>query len=536
MKEGKGEKGPLPPRHLPFVPGVSPTSEEKAAGRVAESLGEGFALLDAAGRLVLVNRRFCHLTGLEEGRLSTETLLIALFPDARERQAARRRLRSLIEEGGRYRFQVMLPAGSGAEAVQVSIARHRQPSGGPTRLAVSLDPVSSPSADGRGDRYEGEWEQAVGEEAFFGETEGEIYQEYLDASPDLHLRLDSRGRIEEINPAVVRLTGYRAEEVAGRPCWAFLTRSSLPRLRAALETLNLRGRIDALELQILCRHGRKLELCANVVTVPRLAGEGMPRGVRVIARDISRRNLLTRQLRRTDRLAATGRLAAGVAHEINNPLQAILMHLAVVEESLPEGFAQQESWERVKEGVRRVRQIVADLLDLHRGQELEPGPVDVRRVVGEVLGLCRAQLRQIGIDVVSELDAGTPRVAATPRHLYQVVLNLVLNAMGAMDEGGVLGIRTRPVGGGEEVEIVISDNGPGIPAEVLPQVFDPFRSAEDRGGTGLGLFVTYGLVREYGGRIRVDSIPGRGTRFRVYLPAAGEREEAEGGSQEERRS
>nr|MCU0254878.1 ATP-binding protein [Acidobacteriota bacterium] len=280
------------------------------------------------------------------------------------------------------------------------------------------------------------------------------------------------------------------------------------------------------ELTVLRRDGTPIETIVNAAAVR--DDQGQLVGAHAVLRDITSRLALQRQLHQADRLVATGRLAAGVAHEINNPLQAIMLHLTLVESALPDEFAEREAFERVREGVRRIRQIVAALLDLHRGSDQHLQPVDVHAVVDEALGLAQTPLRHGGVRIVRDLATELPHVWAVERHLYQVVLNLVLNALDAMRDGGQLTVRTRFLLAAGEVEIDIGDTGPGIPESLLPQIFDPFFTGGDRSRTGLGLFVTYGLVRQHGGRLQVDSQPGRGSTFRVFFPAmeetgAGER-------------
>lgn len=224
-----------------------------------------------------------------------------------------------------------------------------------------------------------------------------------------------------------------------------------------------------------------------------------------------------RRIARLDRLATTGQLAAGIAHEVNNPLQAILVHLQLVADQLPPDFAERESFERVVEGLQRVREVARDLLDLHRGGEHATGPVDLNTVLGEALALVRTPLKRRGLNVVRDLAPDLPPARGLARHVYQVALNLLLNAMDALGRGGTVVVRTR-AGAPGQLEFEVADDGPGIPEHVMAHVFAPFQAGSGQ-GTGLGLFVTWGLVRQLGGTIQVDSTPGRGSTFRVSLPA-----------------
>ncbi len=467
---------------------------ERAAARLCEALGQGFALVDVTGRLLLVNRCCLDLAGLEDSRGGLDALLQSFFP----RTAARRGALSLVLRSAREGLPARLDATRPKKLGEARVRLFAVPFGEGRRAAVVVRPLADALAE------------ATPEAAF---------RELLEASPDLWLALDAEGRVIDVNRAALRLTGYSREEVLSRSFLRFVPRSSRDTLRALLSRFAAVGRVEELELELERRDG--VPIPVTVSAVPRDAELGVGSGAHVVLRDETRRHLLQHQLRQTDRLAATGRLVAGVAHEINNPLQAMLMHLSVVDASLAEDFEHRESLERTLEAATRIRQIVADLLDLHRGGSERLGGVDVNAVVREALGLARGQLRKGQITVQDDLAEGLPEVAAAERHLYQVVLNLVLNALGAMPDGGELVVRTRTPAGRDTVSLDIVDTGPGIPEELLPHIFDPFQTTGQRGGTGLGLYVTYGIVKDYGGRIEVDSAPGRGTTFRLVLPAAG---------------
>lgn len=454
---------------------------------LARSLGAGVVLVDAGGRVRALVHPAREGSGVDELSLPVSLwgLWRRLFSDTAERRKALEGLRAAL--GG--------AAGSFHGRVRCSAGRF-------------LDLVMGPWQEG-GD-FAVLWllpAPAGGQER---------YRELFDASPDFYVTFDRDGRIEEVNRRTTRETGFTVGELRGRRPYGFLSQASRKYLRDAIPSLLSTGSLENLELEIVRRDGRVLFMIVNAAVVSDHFGRML--GVRAVLRDVTRRTMLQRQLRQTDRLAATGRLAAGIAHEVNNPLQAVLTHMAVVEAALPGDFRGHDSWVSIQEGLARIRQIVEDMLDLHRGRGLERGAVDVHRVIDEALGLVRSHLRQRRIEVSVVRGTGVPPVAATMRHVYQIALNLMLNAIDAMAGGGTLTLHTRFAASLREVEIDVEDTGPGIPEDVLPRIFDPFLSSASETGTGLGLFVTYGLVREYGGRIRVNSTPGRGTRFTVFLP------------------
>ena len=486
-----------------------------AAVRTADALGWWFAAVDAGGSpLALAGAARLDAPAAPGRRVRLRHLLRSLT-GARGGQAALAAALGAVLALGERRT-VQLP--SGATGREVTIAPAPWPGGGAVLSTLPLEPLAGALA--RAERRAVELQA----ELFLRSRElarsEDKYRELFDASPDLYIVVDGRGRIAEVNRTALRATGYRHEELLGRRAPRLVAPEARRRLWAALPAFVESGRVENLELTVRRRDGSPIEAIVNAAAVR--DEQGRLAGAHAVIRDITSRLALQRQLLQADRLVATGRLAAGVAHEINNPLQAIMLHLALIAGALPDDFTERDAFERVREGVRRIRQIVAALLDLHRGGDQLLQPVDVHGVLEEALGLAQTPLRHGGVRVQRDLASELPRVWAVERHVYQVLLNLILNALDAMRDGGQLTVRTRFLLAAGEIEIDIGDTGPGIPENLLPQIFDPFFTGGDRSRTGLGLFVTYGLVRQHGGRLQVDSQPGRGTTFRVFFPAMDE--------------
>jgi len=226
------------------------------------------------------------------------------------------------------------------------------------------------------------------------------------------------------------------------------------------------------------------------------------------------------QLVEAQKLAAIGQLGAGVAHEINNPLTGILGNAQLLLESVKKGGPDRDALEKIEALARRCRDITQNLLRFSEQQAVaDRQEVDLNKVVVDALGLVDGQIRAGGIGLSLDLAAPAPRVHGDPGQLAQVVLNLVQNARTACLErpGAELRVATRASGG--TVELVVQDNGKGIPPEHLPRIFEPFFTTKDLwSNVGLGLSVTYRIVSEHGGRISVESKPGEGSTFTVALP------------------
>jgi two-component system NtrC family sensor kinase len=226
------------------------------------------------------------------------------------------------------------------------------------------------------------------------------------------------------------------------------------------------------------------------------------------------------QLVSAEKLAALGELTAGVAHEINNPIAVIQGNMDVLRQELGGDIGRvQVEVDLIIEQVARIHAIVDKLLRYSRpsryGAELRE--VDPNRLVAETLVLVEHEMSAKRLRVETQCEA-TNRITIDAQELQQVLVNVLVNAAHASDTGGCITINTRNCDGGKGVAISIGDQGVGIAAEHLPRIFDPFFTTKRVGGTGLGLSVSYGLLRRYGGDIKVMSEPGRGTTFEVLLP------------------
>jgi signal transduction histidine kinase len=227
------------------------------------------------------------------------------------------------------------------------------------------------------------------------------------------------------------------------------------------------------------------------------------------------------QLVESQKLAAIGQLGAGVAHEINNPLTGILGNAQLLLEK-PDRPPDREALAEIEQLARRCRDITLNLLRFSQ-QRVEPDfqRVDLNRVVRDTLTLAEGQLRSAGLAVELDLVEPAPRVSGDPGHLSQVILHLLSNARTACVGRADAAVRLSTEGDDDEARISVRDNGKGIAHEHLPRIFEPFFTTKDQwSNVGLGLSVSYRIVAEHGGRIRVDSRPGEGSTFTVCLPAA----------------
>jgi PAS domain S-box-containing protein len=354
------------------------------------------------------------------------------------------------------------------------------------------------------------------------------------------LRADDR-RLLDVNNKFCEILGCRPREVVGRSVDEIVRAGGGgPGADPLADLFRGGGRSDA-EVELLAPAGDSIwaAVSANGITA------GGERLVMLIVRDLTERRRLEaereemrRQLFQSSKLASIGELSAGVAHEINNPLNGIINFAQLLKD---DGAARTEEQRRMIDGIigegERIARIVRDLLTFARHDPRELTRVDVGETIRASLSLFGHQFVRDGVGVEVDIREDLPPVMADGQRLRQVVINMISNALNALRAKGagpkVLRVTARAAGGpgGARVNVEFFDNGAGIRREDIDKIFDPFfTTRRATGGTGLGLSLSFGIVREFGGTITVESVEGSHTRFVVGLPAAG----AAGGGKHER--
>jgi two-component system NtrC family sensor kinase len=325
--------------------------------------------------------------------------------------------------------------------------------------------------------------------------------------------------------------GIPRRDVLGRNIFDVLKRQPRDEMSSEFERAFQTGEIEHIEQESRARDGSTHHWLVSKVPM-RIDGAEVSHVI-TVGEDITARVQANRAVARTERLAAVGRLAAGVVHEINNPLATISACAEALESRVGEGiYGAGPDVEELREYLQLIRgeafrckQITNGLLDFSRARAVEPAPVNVSEVVESAARLLAHQKRGAAIRIDVELAGDLPLVSGDMGQLQQAVIILAENAIDAMPEGGTLTLRTlrEEFDETEETEAVVvevSDTGQGIPEQIRERIFDPFFTTKEVGrGTGLGLAVCYGIVTEHGGRIGVESAVGRGSTFRIWLPA-----------------
>ncbi len=227
------------------------------------------------------------------------------------------------------------------------------------------------------------------------------------------------------------------------------------------------------------------------------------------------------QLLQSEKMASLGKMAAGVAHQLNNPLSGILLFTKLVMEEYELSSEALEDLQRVLDDALRAKDIVKELLEFARQTSHEMKPQDANAIISRTIFLLENQSTFHNIEIEKNLDKDLPLIEGDVQQLYHVVMNIILNAADALGGGGKLMLKTYFSGEKNRVCVEISDTGTGIPDDVLSHIFEPFYTTKEQGkGTGLGLSMVYGIVKNHGGHIHAESEPGKGTTFFIELPLA----------------
>jgi two-component system, cell cycle sensor histidine kinase and response regulator CckA len=342
--------------------------------------------------------------------------------------------------------------------------------------------------------------------------------------------VDMDRRVRLWNAAAERIFGWTAAETLGQP-YPLRPVGDTPAPESLFAAAFGGSPVLGDEIRRVARDGRALDLC--VWNAPLRDGEGNLRGLIAVLADITERKALEAQLEQSQKMEAVGLLAGGVAHDFNNILTAIQGFTDLLLADEREGSARHADLLEIRRATTRASDLTRQLLAFGRKQVLRPAVIDLNATVAELEKILGRVLGE-DVELVIEPGRALAPVRADRGQVEQVLVNLAVNARDAMPTGGVLRIETRtvvlapentlrhpqPVPPGRYVRVSVADTGTGMPPEVVARIFEPFFTTKEVGrGTGLGLSTVYGIVKQSGGYVWAESEPGKGTTFRIYLPA-----------------
>lgn len=360
------------------------------------------------------------------------------------------------------------------------------------------------------------------------------YRRVFESSMDMIFILDDQGRFVDINKAGLVTLGFESrDDLIGKMDLGGLFASSED-FSKVLEDIRRDGFVKDRECRLKTGTGAELYVLLSA-TGGRDEEERLVR-YEGIAKDVTTRKHMERQLQQADKLASLGQISTGLAHEINNPLGVMLGYTQLLLRETTPGTQAHDDLKTIEKHARNCKRIVDDLLKFARGTRTKKSSIDVNECVSEVVSLLAHQFELEKMVLETSPDRNLPSVTADGEKLKQVFMNLLMNARQAASVGGRILVETRKDPEAGMIAVSISDNGCGIPPEMIDKIFDPFFTTKPVGeGTGLGLSVSYGIIQDHSGRIEVLSEVGKGSTFTIFLPVgetsspAPEQDEGHGG-------
>lgn len=480
------------------------TSERESEARfkdLFETLQEGVYLADAEGKLEDVNPALVRMLGYEHRAEVLARPLAEFFLQPERWESERRQLtQSDVLHGHEVLFR--RKDGSPLAALHAS-ALVRDTAGRVRRRQGTLvDITERRQIEGRLQR------------------EQEFARRLVESFPDLVIALDGQGRCTFVSPRSSELLGLSPEEMIGTSFSERLDPHSRKEVQSFLETI-LSGACSNGNIEFLVRRSDGENRLFRATASPLMDGSGVIAGVIAAARDTTDSKRMEQQLIQNERLAAMGQMIAGVAHELNNPLTAVLGVTELLRDSTADDSTRRQL-EIAHRQARRAAQIVQSLLSFSRPPQPRKMCVNLGELIQRSVQLHEHSLRanRIGVDFSAPPDL--PLVLGDASQLTQVFLNLIANAEQAIREVRDHGtLRIRVARAGDRVIAAFQDDGAGIPREILPKIFDPFFTTKRPGrGTGLGLSICLAILREHNGEIEAKALPEGGSQFTTFLPVA----------------
>ena len=341
----------------------------------------------------------------------------------------------------------------------------------------------------------------------------ELLQSVFDGITDMLVLLDRELRIRMVNKAHLKQFGVTLDNVLNQRCRDPKTCSSCPFIQCNIETAfnsktAFTEEVQSSDGEIFLVH-----------YYPIVNEKGEVESIVRTAKDITDEKQVEQKIQQTEKLVSLGQLAAGIAHEINNPLGVIHCYADLLKYQLPDSPQGLSDVAIIEKHALNCQRIVSDLLKFARGQETERQLAPLNPTIEEVVQMVESQFQKQHCEIELDLDPDLPMVSIDVDKLKQVYLNLLMNARQAIKVRGKIRVSTRYIENDHLVKIVFWDSGIGISPEIRDKIFDPFFSTKETGkGTGLGLSVSYGIIKNHGGDIQVESKPGYWTRFVILLP------------------
>ena len=467
-----------------------------------ETLQEGIYIATPDGRILDANPALVRMLGYESKEDLLKRQVAEILIDPAERKALMHQAETQPMEGGR---EVTLLRKDGGSIVCLNTAAAvRDNAGKIVRYQGAVMDITERREIERRLRQQQEFARRL-----------------VDNFPDMILVLDTNSQYTFVSPRCREILGYEPAELAALGFGHCAHPEEMPSVRSLYdEIVSGKRTYETLEVRVRRKQGDLRRILFNFS--PLSDEEGNIEGVVLSGRDVTDLKRLEEQLIQAEKLAAMGQMLAGVAHELNNPLTAVLGVTELLRERAPEDESFKRQLDLTHRQARRAARIVQNLLEFSRPASAQKKLLDVNNLIERTLQLHEHSLRRNNIEVGFRPDTSLPGIVGDANQLIQVFLNLVTNAEQAIREVREAGrLQIRQGRSGDRISITFQDDGVGIRPEALPRIFDPFYTTKrPGGGTGLGLSICMSIIREHGGLIEAEALPAGGSAFTVTLPVA----------------
>jgi PAS domain S-box-containing protein len=484
-------------------------ASEKKYRTLFERVRHGLFISSKEGKFLDCNQAILNMLGYEE---KEEFLEIDIARDLYVNPKDRRRFQKLIDKEGFVKdFEVDFKKKSG-ETITILLTAHalKDPNGeliGYEGLNIDISPRK---------RMEKDLREA-----------NEFLANLIESSVDGIIVTDTKGDILIFNTGAERVLGYQSEEVVGKMNIREIYAPGVAQeVMEKMRSPDYGGVGKLISFRIVHRNkwGEWVDgdLSASLI----YDDQGNEIGSIGVFKDLRERLKMEEKLRETqqqlmqsEKLAAMGRLTSQIAHEVNNPIYGIMNTLELLKTEIPSGSKRRKILEMSLSETQRLSEILRNMLSFSKPEEEVHRPIDVNELLEGIALFVEKQMREANIDIETRFDMEIPKVMGSTNQLRQVLLNLIRNAKEAMPQGGILSLETMRQNA--RIVIHIRDTGIGIPEEVQDKIFEAFfTTKQEVKGVGLGLSVCYGIIKDHGGEIRVESEEGRGSTFSIILPTA----------------
>lgn len=491
----------------------------RMAGRLKESLsqskrererlelillgaGEGIVIADAENKVIMINPVAEEILGVDKRNIIGKSI----FPCHKNPD----RVAQVLGQEEGLPLSMTTPLEN--KIVEINVAATKSEEGLIGSVMIMRDVTSIKQMENDLRQYSELLEKMVDDRTREMRETKEYLENLLENANDVIFTVDPEGTFTYLNQKVEDW-GYKKEEVIGKPIYSLL--SGGLRQEEISENI-LKGVKKTYEGKVKTGGGGEIRDVV-ISTSPLKNDDGMVIGLLGIARDVTERKRLQEQMSRAEKLAAVGQLSMGIAHEINNPLSGMLNCVrTLIMEQEDEGLRKRYLL-LIEKGLNRIEDIVRQLLGFAKEYQFEFTAHSLDGLISETLELIRYKIEKGNIRLQSDLNCHKKRYLLPGNHIQQVILNIAMNSIQAMPDGGTLTVKSYE--DKNNLICIISDTGVGIPRENLNRIFDPFFTTKDVGiGTGLGLSLSYGIIEKLGGQIEVSSEVGKGSSFKVSIP------------------